>query len=49
MDKSSRHAGSTLLACADLNIRAIGIELNSEYAEIARKRIKNEQSQGKLF
>ncbi len=31
-------SGSTLLACADLNVRCISIELNPEYADIARKR-----------
>lgn len=32
--------GSTLIACQNLNINGIGIELNNEYFNIAKKRIK---------
>lgn len=42
-------SGSTLLACAFLNVQSVGIEISAEYAEIARKRIRNELAQGKMF
>lgn len=38
-------SGSTLLASAHLNRKWIGIELNSEYAEIAKKRMETVKEQ----
>ncbi len=42
-------AGTTALVAAKHGRRSVSIELNPEYAKMARKRIKNEQAQGKLF
>lgn len=42
-------AGTTSLVAAQHGRKSVSIELNPEYAKIARKRIKNEQAQGKLF
>lgn len=33
--------GSTLVACKTLGVDAIGIEMNDEYFEIARKRVEH--------
>ena len=41
-------SGTTAVACHELKRRFIGIEINSEYAEIARARIKFHQEQTKL-
>lgn len=41
-------SGSTLLACAFLNVRCVGIEISAEYAALARKRIANEVAQEKF-
>jgi adenine-specific DNA methylase len=35
-------SGTTLLVARKLGCRAVGIELNPEYAEMARKRIKDD-------
>jgi DNA modification methylase len=42
-------SGTTLIAAHQLNRRWIGIELNTEYAEIARKRIESYLVQQKLI
>jgi len=42
-------SGTTAVACEKLNRRWIGIEINPEYCEIAKKRIQDETKQGKLF
>jgi len=42
-------AGSTALACMNLNRKYIGIEIEKEYVEIAKKRIATEGSKLKLF
>jgi site-specific DNA-methyltransferase (adenine-specific) len=36
-------AGTTLMVARRLNCRAIGFELNPEYAEMARQRIRDDQ------
>jgi len=41
-------SGTTAVACEKLNRRWIGIEMNPEYIEIAKKRIEEETKQGKL-
>lgn len=41
-------SGSTMVACANTNRRGIGIELMSEYYDIAVKRVKNATAQPKL-
>lgn len=42
-------SGTTILACKNLNRRAIGIELDKNYFEIAKNRIENSKYQGELF
>ena len=42
-------AGTTLLVALRLGCRAIGIEINPEYAEIARRRIRVEAEQSRIF
>ena len=42
-------SGSTGVACCMCNRNFIGIELDKNYFNIAKKRIEDEQSQGKLF
>lgn len=42
-------SGSTGVACISTNRNFIGIELDNDYFKIAEKRIKEEQSQVKLF
>ena len=42
-------SGSTGVACVNLNREFIGIELDEGYFNIAEKRIKEAQSQGRLF
>jgi len=41
-------SGTTGVACAKMNKRFIGIELNKEYFEIAEKRIKKANEQTSL-
>ena len=41
-------SGTTVIACHELNRRYIGIEINEEYANIARARVKLHQEQMKL-
>ena len=41
-------SGTTAVACHELKRRYIGIEINEEYANIARARIKLHQEQMKL-
>ena len=38
-------SGTTAVACLELNRHFIGIELSSEYCEIAKKRIREIQPQ----
>jgi hypothetical protein len=42
-------SGTTLLVALRLGCRAIGIEINHEYAEIARRRIRVEAEQVRIF
>ena len=42
-------SGTTAIVSERLNRRWIGIELNKQYCEIAKERIKNEVMQTKLF
>ena len=42
-------SGSTGVACCMCNRNFIGIELDKNYFNIAKKRIEDEQAQGKLF
>jgi len=42
-------SGTTGVACKHLNRKFIGIELNEEYFNIAKERIKNEKVQGSLL
>jgi len=42
-------SGTTAVACEKLNRRWIGIEISEEYCEIAKRRIKAEYDQRKLF
>lgn len=42
-------AGTTALVAAKYGRKFAGCELNPEYAAMARKRVANEQAQGKLF
>ncbi len=42
-------SGTTGVACVNLNREFIGIELDENYFKIAEKRIKEAQSQGRLF
>ena len=41
--------GSTLIACVEMGLRFIGIEIDSDYCEIARKRIAQAREQQDLF
>ena len=42
-------SGTTAIACINTNRNFIGFELDKHYCDIANKRIKNKQSQIKLF
>ena len=42
-------SGSTGVACANLNRKFIGIELDNDYFKIAEKRIKEAYSQKRLI
>jgi site-specific DNA-methyltransferase (adenine-specific) len=42
-------AGSTALACKELNRQFIGFELDKHYHDIANKRISEKMAQIKLF
>lgn len=42
-------SGSTMVACANTNRKGVGIELMSEYYNIAVKRVTDATAQGKLF
>ena len=42
-------SGSTGIACLNTNRQFIGMELDQEYFEIAKKRIYRHQLQGELF
>ena len=42
-------SGSTLVACAELGFDSIGIEIDEQYFETARKRITAACAQGRLF
>ena len=42
-------SGSTALACAELNRRCIGIEIEEKYCEVSRERLRNHDSKLKLL
>ena len=42
-------SGCTAVACEEMNRKWIGIEINSTYVELAKKRIELKANQGKLF
>ena len=42
-------SGSTLVACANLGRKSIGIEINEDYFNIAVERIRASDAQGRLF
>ena len=42
-------SGTTLLVAMRLGCRAVGVEINPEYAEICRSRLKEEAEQARLF
>lgn len=42
-------SGSTLVACAELGRRAVGVELEERYCEIAAERVSRALDQGSLF
>lgn len=42
-------SGTTAVACVKLNRRFIGIEISEEYCNMARERVKEEQTKQVLF
>ena len=42
-------SGTTALACVESNRNFIGFEINPDYIELSKNRIKNKVEQNKLF